>query len=149
MYKFRTKKALAALCTDRAIEVKGDKRKLATYIAALEQADKATIKPIPQATKKSKLIDNNCDFGDRICNGTAYEKRWLVKKDGHGAGASLVFQKQGDFYITYAGDARRAIASMQLPTTSERGVLTTGFPAHAIDRYVAIARQCNISIVTI
>jgi MutS domain I len=145
-YQFRTKKSLAALCVERGIKVAGDKRKLETYVVALEKADKI-IEPLAKLVKevkKNTLIDNNCDFGDRINHGTIYEKRWLVQKDGHGA--SLVFQKQGDFYITYAGDACRAIEKMQFPAGSEKGVLTTGFPAHALERYSALANQLKLSI---
>jgi len=55
------------------------------------------------------------------------EKLWQLAKAGNGAG--ITFKKEGDVYVTYAGDAARAIALLKLPSTNRRGVLTASFNA--------------------
>ncbi len=53
------------------------------------------------------------------------EKLWQLAKAARGAG--ITFKKEGGVYVTYAGDAARAIGLLNLPSTNRHGVLTASF----------------------
>lgn len=110
-----------------------------TAIGNFKKACESAISKLPKGT-----IVDNCDFGDRLLSGDVIERQWIIRQSGQPAGITLALQ--GDFYVTYAGDAVRFSVVCDMPIALRKGVATSGCPAHAIERYRAIACAKGIQL---
>lgn len=114
--------------SDSHESLKAEAQRIILELKPIAQAQNETVdQKIDEvlASLPAGTIVDNSDFGVRINTGTVDEKIWLVNKDKDGAGVTFVKTECGRYYESYAGDAIRSIALLEMPTFVERGVLRT------------------------